>query len=214
MRRYYIVSGILLIPPIIDFAVAAPVLVQEKRQAGIDVVRTSEDAITMFGKRGDDELNELWLKLFGRPESYFLPKPEESPAAHPSSSSPPSGPADGSMDVEQPPPSIPEEPSPVSGPDHASPSLGNELNELWVKLFGHPESRYFPNPGESPGARPSSSSPQSVPADGPTGVELPLPLIPKEPSPVSSPDHATRAGRDEICSSCHAHVVEREATRL
>jgi hypothetical protein len=132
MRRYYIVSGILLILPIIDFAVAAPVLVQEKRQAGVDVVHIPEDAITMLGKRGD-ELNELWLKLFGHPEDHFA-KPEESSAARPSSSSPPSGPADGWTDVKQPLPSIPEEPSPVSSPDHAPPSPGS-LTESGYELM-------------------------------------------------------------------------------
>jgi hypothetical protein len=34
MRRYYVVSVILLMLPSIDLTVAAPVLVQEKRQAG------------------------------------------------------------------------------------------------------------------------------------------------------------------------------------
>ena len=76
MRRYYIISGILLI---IDLAVAAPVLVQEKRQADVDVVHIPEDAITMLGKRGD-ELDKLWLKLFKHPENYFFEKPEASSA--------------------------------------------------------------------------------------------------------------------------------------
>jgi hypothetical protein len=75
MHRCYIVSGILLILPIIDFAVAAPVLVHEKRQA----VHIPEDAITMLGKRGDD-LNKLFLMF----EDHFA-KPEESSATRPSS---------------------------------------------------------------------------------------------------------------------------------
>jgi hypothetical protein len=112
MRRYYTVSGILLILPIIDFALAAPVLVQEKRQADVDVAHIPEDAITMLGKRGD-ELNELWLKALNLNEGH-LAKPEESSAARPSSSSPPSGSADGWRDLTQPLPSIPGEPSPVS----------------------------------------------------------------------------------------------------
>ena len=81
MRRYYIVSGILLILPIIDFTVAAPVLIQEKRHVGVDVVHIPEDAITLLGKRGDaDDLDEL-LRIY---EDHFA-KPEESSAARPSS---------------------------------------------------------------------------------------------------------------------------------
>jgi hypothetical protein len=121
-------------------------------------------------------LDELWLKLFGHPEGHIFAKPEESPAARPSSSSPPSGPAGGSTDVEKPLPSIPEEPSPVSSLDHAPPSRGDGLEELWLKLFGNYESHFLAKPEESPAARPSSSSP--------------LPSIPEEPLPVSSPDHA------------------------
>jgi hypothetical protein len=51
-------------------------------------------AITMLGKRGFDELNGLWLKLFGHPESHFFANTEETSAARPSSSAPLSGPAD------------------------------------------------------------------------------------------------------------------------
>ena len=38
---------------IIDFALAAPVLVQEKRQACVDVVHIPKDVISVLGKRGD-----------------------------------------------------------------------------------------------------------------------------------------------------------------
>jgi hypothetical protein len=188
MRRYYIVSGILLILHIIDFAVAAPALVKEKRQAGVDVAPIPEDVTTMLGKRVD-ELNELLLQLFGVPEDHFakledFAKPESSSAAHPSSSSPPSGPADGWTNVKQPLPSIPEEPSPVSSPDHAPPSPGDDLDKLWLTLFGHSESHFFPKPEESP------SPPPSAPTDGWTNVKQPLPSIPEEPSLVPSPDRA------------------------
>jgi hypothetical protein len=136
-------------------------------------------------------LNELWLNLFGHPESHFFANTEESSAAGPSSSSPPSGPADGWTGLKQPLPSIPEEPSPASIPEHAPPSPGNGLNELWLNLFGHPESHFFANTEESSAARPSSSSPPLGPTDGSTGgVKQPQPSIPEEPSPVSSEDHA------------------------
>ena len=120
MRRYYIVSGILLILPIIDFALAAPVLVQEKRQAGFNVLHIPEDVTTMLEKRGD-ELDELILVY----EDHFA-KPEEPPATHPSSSSPPPGSDYRQVDIKPPPPSHPEGWSPVSSPESLTES-GYEL---------------------------------------------------------------------------------------
>jgi hypothetical protein len=66
MRWCNIVSGILLILSIIDFALAAPILVQvqEKCQACVDVVHIPKDAITVLGKRGDE-----WLEKFV--DDYF-----------------------------------------------------------------------------------------------------------------------------------------------
>ena len=52
MRRYNIVFGSLLILFIIDFGLAAPVLVQEKRH---DLVQIPKDVRTLFGKRAGDE---------------------------------------------------------------------------------------------------------------------------------------------------------------
>ncbi|KAI0274458.1 hypothetical protein BGY98DRAFT_1178392 [Russula aff. rugulosa BPL654] len=59
MRRYDIVAGILAILFIIDFALAAPVLAQEKIQARVDMVHMPNDLITVLGKRSGDELEEL-----------------------------------------------------------------------------------------------------------------------------------------------------------
>jgi hypothetical protein len=151
---YYIVTGTLLILLIMDFAVAAPVLVQEKRQAGVGVVRMPEDARTML-KRSDEW--KLWLDIL----KSDLPKE--------SSSSPPSGPADGLTGVKQPLPFVPKETSPVSNPD----------DELWVNLSGHPESYFFEHP--------SSSSLPSGHTDGLTDVGQPLPSGPKETLPFSTP---------------------------
>ena len=102
MRRYDIVSGILLVLSIIDFALAAPVLVQEKRQAGVDVVHIPKDVITVLGKRTDEQLPKLM-------EQLFMGKTEESAGAHASSSSAPPGPGHVSTDVAQAP-----EPNPAS----------------------------------------------------------------------------------------------------
>jgi hypothetical protein len=95
MRRYDIVSGILLILSIIDFALAAPVLVQEKRQGGLDVVHIPKDVIPVLGKRGDDELDlEKLAEFFKTWEN-----PIGSSDAHASSSSAPPGPDHGSTNV-------------------------------------------------------------------------------------------------------------------
>jgi hypothetical protein len=104
MHQYHITFGILLILPIIDIAVAAPVLVQEKLQPGVDVVHKSGDAMTMLGKRAG-ELEDLFRELFGDTSR--------------SSSRPPS-PADGWADLKKSPSPNPEEPSPA--PSSPAPS--------------------------------------------------------------------------------------------
>jgi hypothetical protein len=139
-----VVSGILLIPSVIDFAVAAPVLVQEKHQARAGIVGITEDAVTTSGKRVGD-----WEKVWqsedlteGRPGYHFLPKPPKSSAAR--LSKPPAGPmpADGWTNVKQRLPTIPEEPP--SGPSLSS-KLGKKFTGfLWSlldsggKLNGNP----------------------------------------------------------------------------
>jgi hypothetical protein len=136
MRQNDIVSGILLILPIIDFAVAIPVPAQRKPQTGDYVVHTTEDAKTKLGERSG-ELDKLQLKLFDDPESHFPARPEEPPAARPWSSSQLSGPTDVLTNVEQPVPSIPKEPSQVASLSHAPPIPGDdELNKLWLDLYG------------------------------------------------------------------------------
>jgi hypothetical protein len=181
-----VVSGILLILPIIDFAVTAPVLGREKLQARVDVAHIPEDAMTVLRKRGD-ELDELWIKLFGHSESHFSPKPEELPTTHSPLTLPKSEPANGPIDVEQPLPSIPEEPPQVPSPDRAPPSLGDERNKMWRDPI---ESHFPVKQEESSAARPSSSSLPPGPAHGWTEFKKPLPSISEEPSPMSSPDHA------------------------
>ena len=136
MRLYYIVSGILILP-IVDFAVAAPVLVQQKLRARVNIMDMPEEVMTM------------------------LERPKEFPAADPASSSaPPPGPADGKTDVGRPLPSPPEEPSQGSSPDHAPQSPGDWFNGAWVNLVDHPPKEHSeassslsqdhatPNPGE------------------------------------------------------------------
>ena len=117
MRRYDIVSGILLILSVINFVLAAPVLVQEKRQTSVDEVHTRRDMLTMLGKRMDDDFGEFSQLLDG----YF--RPWKKPAA--SSSSAPLGPDHGSTNAVQAPVSDPapsdthvSSSSAALGPDH------------------------------------------------------------------------------------------------
>jgi hypothetical protein len=84
MRRYNIVTGILLILSI-DFALTAPVLVQEKRQARVDVVHMPKDVITVLEKRWDPELERLGDDLFGAWERPVKP-PGQPPAPNPAAS--------------------------------------------------------------------------------------------------------------------------------
>jgi hypothetical protein len=73
MRRYDVVSGILLILSIIDFALAAPVLVQEKRQACADVVDITKDVIPVLGKRGSGDIERLVKDFFNTKVRWVRP---------------------------------------------------------------------------------------------------------------------------------------------
>ena len=71
MRRYHMVFEMLVILSIIDFTLAAPVLVQEKRQLYVDVVQIPKDVRTLLRKRvGEDDLAKLaeeYLETGGKP---------------------------------------------------------------------------------------------------------------------------------------------------
>jgi hypothetical protein len=129
MRRYDIVSGILLILSIIDFALAAPLLGQEERQEYADMVHIPNDVRTALGKRWEGDLEKLgegYLKTLG--------KPEESSTALASSSSVPSGPDHGSTNVAQPPVSNPASSTANPEPSSCSPSkrgLGSCMSTAW-----------------------------------------------------------------------------------
>jgi hypothetical protein len=113
MRRYDIVSGILLILSITDFALAAPVPVQGNSQASADVVYIPKDAMAMPRKRGGEELEELseqYLKM--------LEKPIDSSDAHAASSLAQPGSDHGSTDVVQGP-----APNPASSTANPDPSM-------------------------------------------------------------------------------------------
>ena len=104
------VYGILLIVPIVDFAFAAPVLAQVKRQACDDIVDMATYPIIILGKRvGDSEIEGEGIQLI---ENYIpvMKQKKLSAAAHASSSSAPSEPGLVETDAMHVPASNPEEP--------------------------------------------------------------------------------------------------------
>jgi hypothetical protein len=86
MHRHHIVSGLLLILPIINFALGAPALapVKQELEAGAVEVHIPEDAVTVLKRRGRDSIERLFANL----KISLDPRPSSS-----SSSSRPSGPA-------------------------------------------------------------------------------------------------------------------------
>ena len=160
MRRYIIVSGILFILPITDFAVAAPVVVRGKLQADADVAHTGkpEYAITSFWKRGNE-----WsgvVDVLRKPAGEWTDD-KKSP---------------------KPIPEVPEGSSPVSSLySEPPPNLmeGDNLYKLWLEQFSHSESD-FPAKPESLAVPPSSGSQALGPAGAPMDVE----------DQMSSQDHA------------------------
>ena len=111
----YIVCRIFLIVLILDFALAAPLLVQEKRQACANMANITTHPITVLEKRGGlgDGVEII--------ENYIpFSKQEESSAAHASSSpAPQKEPKNEWSDDNGPLQTIPEGWSPVSSPDRA-----------------------------------------------------------------------------------------------
>jgi hypothetical protein len=124
MRRYNIVSGILLILSIIHFALAAPLSVQEKRQERVDVVHIPKDVITVLGRRWGEDLEKLL-------EEYLE-------GEKPAESAPP-GPENMSKNVVQPPAPNPAastaNPDPLREPTRCSWIRGNCLGVPWRDLL-------------------------------------------------------------------------------
>src|SRR5712671_7139126 len=100
MRRYYIVSGIFLILSFIDFALAAPILVQEKRQASVDVVRIPKDLINVLWKRGEDEEYRKMVEFYYNKLQELYEQVDSKPSvAHASSSAAPPEPDHGPTNI-------------------------------------------------------------------------------------------------------------------
>jgi hypothetical protein len=131
MMRLYLVSGILLIVPIVNFAIAAPVLVQEKLQARVDMVGPPEYMGSVLGKRGRmwGEIEEVGGEYI---EKWFAP-PEKASAAHGSSISAP---------PPEPPPSADTHGSSISVPE-PKPASSTETHESSISELA--PSREFDN---------------------------------------------------------------------
>ena len=179
------VSGILLILSIIDFTLTAPVLVQENLQAGVDAVHTiSKDAITVLGKRMDEDVVKLAEELFktgGKMEESAGAGTvtHGSPSSAPLGANPPtklaspkdSGQADGSQVEEEQKP-VPSNPGP-SGVGPSNPGLTTNPDSD-RGLLG--TTRVFRPPPPGPhrgvmGAYPGSSPPPPGPYRGSKGAD-------------------------------------------
>ena len=209
MRRYYIVTGILLILSIIDFDFALAAPVQGKHQARVDVVHMSKDLTTVLEKRWDEGLEKLG-------EEYFKMsrKPVESSGTHPSSSSASLGPDHGSADVVEPTapnqasstadPSLMESScSPSTSPVQGLSARGNSWGKSCLGLVGDALTHGGPYPMHGNGPmmfslyRPpfpvtKAPAPQLKPDKGP-------PISPSADSNVDQ-DHSTKA-EDPLPSS-------------
>ena len=130
MRRYDVVSGAIFILSIVVFALAAPVLVQEKRQACVDVVHIHKDLISVLGKRGDivDTVNKFLEEFYKTLEQEAKPL-----NAHVLSSSVPSRPDHGSTSVVQAPPPNPGSSTASSKPlmEPSGPSAAAPMQGSW-----------------------------------------------------------------------------------
>jgi hypothetical protein len=179
MRQYDVVSGIFLILSIIDFALAAPVLVQEKYQACVEVVHIPKDVITVFGKRGNEEIEKLLEGNFNA-----MGKPLESSDAHVSSSSAPPGPDHGSTNVAQ-------APAPSSHRTEEYLYLNTWKQPILESSDVHASSSSAP-----PGSDHGSTNVVQVPAPNPaSSTANPHPLI-RPPGPSST---ALMQGSCEDC---------------
>jgi hypothetical protein len=126
MRWNDVLSGVLLIISIANFAIAAPVSLQ----ARVDVVHIPKDAVTVLGKRMDEDLENLKMV------AQFLEttiKTAESSDVHASSSSAPLGTEHGSTNVVQ--ASEPNPASPTANPgltiDPPSPPSTAPVEDWW-----------------------------------------------------------------------------------
>ncbi len=194
----FMVSRILLIAPIFGFALAAPVPVQEKRRAcaDSDMADLPEYSVTVLGKRG--EIEEVGGKYI---ENWFA-KPEESSAARPSSSSPPSKSDHERVDVKQPQPPIPEGRLPVSDDAltgmHAP--LSSPVLPTWIPMDHGLTGVHAPQPNLGPSGHMEVKEPPSRTTSSLSEFDEYQVVRPQSPPPSS----ASPAAPDPGLTGVHA----------
>ena len=187
----YKLSGILLIVPIVDFALAVPVKVQENRQARPDMAEIPEYPISMLGKRGkiEEVAGDRVETLIPKIENYFG-KPEESSAAAegPSSSAPPEA---GHVSTNAPAPN----PGPSTQPPYVmNTGLKGPLSSSMFPKWFHSDNAILDVHGSQPipadsGHRAVTEEPPSPTRGSPTGSEASFESVGGSPSgSVSSTD--------------------------
>ena len=163
--RLYIVSGILLIVPIVDFALGAPVLVQEKRQASTDMADiVPEYTVTALLKRGEKwgEIEEVGGKYI---ENWFV-VPKDASAVHgPSSSAPEPGHASSSSAPSEPGRASTSgmnapapNPGPSTGSDHLLAGMDAPLSSPVYPTWFHPDNQFLGAHSPRPNTGPSNPS--------------------------------------------------------
>ena len=186
----YRLSGILLIVPIVDFALAVPVKVQENRQARPDMADILEYPISMLGKRGkiEEVAGERVETLIPTIENYFG-KPEVLSAAKGPSSSAPS--EAGHVSTNAPAPN----PGPSTQPPYVmNTGLKGPLSSSMFPKWFHSDNMILDVHGSQPipadsGHRAVTEEPSSPTRESPTGSESSFELVGGSPSgSVSSTD--------------------------
>jgi hypothetical protein len=153
MCQYKIIARILLILPIINFAFALPIAVQETRQVFSEVV--PDVAITMSAKRADEmgkQSGMYFERLSGRPDSDLAGLKGLLPAPDHGSMDPPQM---GTSEIQQAQPELSKSPSEASL-DHYLASPGSDAS-----VDDHPVSTDF-ELGSSQSAASGSGSGQST----------------------------------------------------
>ena len=143
MHRYNVVSWTLLILTVITFALAAPVLVQEKRQACVDVMQVPKDVITVLEKRArDQDLEWLWNEFGLRYQENVQGNLDQ--AVHPELAPPPNAPPPNPADVQE-----PEIHAPPPNPAEAQVPEGHEPPQNPVEVQVPEVHAQPPNPAEA-----------------------------------------------------------------
>jgi hypothetical protein len=166
----YIVSGILLIVPFVDIALAAPVLVQEKRQACADMAGIPEFSVTVLEKRVGMGRIDAWAPDL---EGMFSKQMESSAADEPSTPGP--------LELSDMSKSAVNAPVPNPGPsteyDHSLDGMEAPLSSPVYPTYFHPDNKFLgtyesrPNTGPPNPSTEFDSDPRLVVEEPPSPIK-------------------------------------------